>query len=127
VSNALTNSRWLATFKRYTTVGLVNTLLHWVVFLVLHWGLGTSQSIANLVAFCLAVSFSFFVNARYTFQQKTSLLRYISFVLAMGILSYFTGLLGDSLGTPPLLTLIIFSTLSLILGYLYSSFCVFRK
>lgn len=127
MSNALTNSRWFATFKRYTSVGVVNTLLHWAVFLLLHWGLEVSQSLANLTAFSLAVSFSFFANARYTFQQKASLLRYVSFVVAMGILSYLTGSLADSLGAHPLLTLITFSALSLVLGYLYSAFCVFRK
>lgn len=125
--NALTNSRWLSTFKRYTTVGVINTLLHWVVFLLLHWGLGVSQSIANLAAFSLAVTFSYLANARYTFQKKASILRYLSFVLAIGILSYLTGLLADSLGAHPLLTLITFSALSLVLGYLYSAFCVFRK
>lgn len=122
----LSYSQWFATFKRYVSVGVVNTVLHWLVFGLLFWGFGIGQATANLGAFVLAVTFSFFANARYTFKKTASLGRYTSFVSAMGGLSYLTGLAVESIGWHPLVTLLAFSALSLVCGYLYSTFCVFR-
>ena len=117
---------WWGLFQRFALVGVVNTGLHWLVFALLFVLLEWGQASANLAAFCVAVTFSFFANARYTFQQPASVIRYISFVVAMGSLSYATGWVADALGGHPLLTLVAFSALSLVLGYLYARFCVFR-
>lgn len=47
----------LKLFVRYTSVGVINTLLHWLVFAILFFA-GSSQTIANLAAFCVAVTLS---------------------------------------------------------------------
>lgn len=117
---------WWSLFPRFALVGVANTALHWLVFALLFGFLGWDQAKANLAAFGVAVTFSFFVNARFTFNKTASAVRYGSFVLAMGALSYATGWLADMLATPPLLTLMVFSALSLILGFAYARFCVFR-
>lgn len=53
------NTIRLREFLRYGLVGIANTLVHAAVFFVLV-NLGQAQSISNLAAFFVAVTFSFF-------------------------------------------------------------------
>ncbi|PWD88628.1 GtrA family protein [Ignatzschineria cameli] len=113
-------------FLRYVSIGVLNTLLHWVVFLLLFYLLGMNQGLANLFAFLTAVTLSFFMNARFTFNKNPTGLRYFLFIVFMGILSYLIGSTVQYLDLYPIFTLILFSGLSLVLGYLYSKLVVFR-
>ena len=61
----------LRLFSKYVSVGVLNTAIHWIVFGAC-WSMGASQSIANLIAFVIAVTFSFCVNARYTFGSRNA-------------------------------------------------------
>ncbi|WP_245588277.1 GtrA family protein [Brackiella oedipodis] len=114
-------------FIKYAAVGILNTLSHWLVFAVLTWVFHLSQACANLWAFLVAVSLSFVLNARFTFKAQLSMARYLAFTLFMGGLSYVTGWLADRWQLAPILTLVIFSALSLVLGYLYSNYLVFKE
>lgn len=113
-------------FLKYCSIGVVNTALHWLIFGLCFTLLNLSQSTANLAAFLVAVTFSFFMNAKFTFKQAPTGLKYILFTVFMGILSYTTGLIADTLDLHPIITLISFSALSLALGYLYSKWIVFK-
>nr|WP_294107635.1 GtrA family protein [Providencia sp.] len=113
-------------FTKYFSVGILNTLIHWSIFGLLTMFLSTSQAIANLIGFIAAVSFSFFANAKFTFKAKATAARYLSFTIFMGALSYLTGYIADQLLLPPLATLIIFSGISLVLGFIYSKVFVFK-
>ncbi|QXI31631.1 GtrA family protein [Pseudomonas vanderleydeniana] len=113
-------------FSTYAYIGVLNTLIHWCAFLVLHTGMAFSQASSNLCAFALAATFSFHANARYTFRRTASWPRYLAFVGFMAMLSFSTGWLGDWLAMPGLVTLLVFSAVSLVLGYCYSSRVVFR-
>ncbi|MFK3772960.1 GtrA family protein [Pseudomonas sp. NPDC089406] len=117
----------LRRFIRYGLVGLGNTLVHWLVFFGLHSGLGSSQARSNLLAFAVAASFSYYLNAHYTFAVRPSHGRYLLFVLGMGALSLGIGALADRIGLSPWLTLVAFSALSLVLGYAYSHTVVFKR
>jgi len=86
-----------------------------------------SQAIANLIAFGVAVSFSFIVNSRFTFKAKANAGRYLLFVGFMGALSLLTGWAADRLGVHPLITLLAFSTISLVCGFFFSKYVVFRS
>jgi putative flippase GtrA len=112
-------------FAKYLSVGVINTLIHWVVFTTIY-ALGLSQSASNLIAFCCAVTFSFFLNANWTFKSKATSIRYTLFVIFMGSLALITGWIADILNIKPLMTLIVFSTISLCCGFIYSKFIVFR-
>lgn len=116
----------LKLFSRYASVGVINTLLHWSIFaLAYHWL--DSQSLSNLIAFCVAVTFSFFTNARWTFRSEATARRYAAFVAFMGLLSWLVGKLAENMALPPLLMLVGFSAMSLMLGFVYSRYCVFRS
>ncbi len=116
----------IVNFFKYAAVGLLNTALHWSAFAGLVY-LHCSQSIANVVGFCLAVTFSFFVNAKFTFQVKATLLKYLAYVSFMGLLAFLSGWYADLKAIRPIITLISFSAFSLIAGFIYSKFVVFRK
>ena len=85
-----------------------------------------NQAISNLIAFCVAVTFSFFVNAKWTFKSKATTGRYVAFVIFMGCVATLTGYIADRLHAPALITLMAFSGFSLVAGFIYSKFIVFR-
>ena len=118
---------WLKQFSKYFSVGVLNTLLHWVIFSLSYFIFDIAQSISNLVGFIVAVIFSFFMNAKFTFKQNVSITRFLSYTIFMGCLSYIIGVLADIFLIHPLFTPIIFSALSLICGFLYSKLIVFRR
>ncbi|KII28162.1 MULTISPECIES: GtrA family protein [Pseudomonas] len=111
----------------YTVIGVANTLIHWQIFFLLSVAAGWRQAVSNLAAFCVAASFSFYMNALYTFDGKLSVGGYLLFMAAMGALSYGVGYLGDVWRLHGLLTVALFSALSLVLGFLFSKYVVFRE
>lgn len=111
---------------RYAVTGGLNTLVHRCLFCAMVM-MGSPQSLANLMAFIVAVTGSFFVNARWTFKVQPSLGRYLAMVIAMGVLSYLVGGAADHSGLNPVLTLVAFSLFSLVIGFLAARFIVFRR
>ncbi|HHR9803548.1 TPA: GtrA family protein [Salmonella enterica subsp. enterica serovar Mbandaka] len=116
----------LRLFAKYTSIGILNTLIHWVVFAVCIYGLHTNQALANFAGFVIAVSFSFYANAKFTFNAATTTSRYMLYVGFMGTLSAAVGWAADMCGLPPLVTLVTFSAISLVCGFVYSKYIVFR-
>ncbi|EOV5840164.1 TPA: GtrA family protein [Escherichia coli] len=116
----------LKLFSRYVSVGVFNTAISWAVFALCLYGMHTTQAVANFVSFCIAVTVSFFLNAKFTFNSTATKSRYILFVGCMGILAYLTGLAADALHLPGVVTMVVFSGISLFIGFLYSKFVVFK-
>lgn len=117
----------LTLFRKFASVGVLNTIIHWSTFYFLFKFLDVRQALSNLLAFTVAVNFSFFANQKYTFKTYASMSRYIVFVLFMGLMSFLIGFLSDHLRLPGLFTLVSFSGLSLVLGFLFSHFIVFPE
>ncbi|MEZ1315557.1 GtrA family protein [Pseudomonas fluorescens] len=113
-------------FSSYAVIGVANTLIHWQMFFVLTTAVELSQALGNFLAFCVAASFSFYVNAVYTFDSRVSMWRYLLFVGFMGLLSYGLGFIADTHDIRRLVTVVTFSLLSLFLGFFYARFIVFR-
>ncbi|KUV02335.1 translocase [Escherichia coli] len=113
-------------FSRYVSVGVINTLIHWGVFSVIIYYFDTKQSVANLISFFVAVTFSFFINAKFTFKSEATSFKYLIFVTFMGVMAFTTGKIADYLSIPGIATLIFFSGISLVLGFAYSNFVVFK-
>jgi len=112
-------------FLSYFKVGILNTLVHWSIFFVF-FHFTQSQSISNVIAFLIAMSISFVLNAKYTFKKKMTVKAYLLFAIFMAILSYGSGYIGDMFKLNPFITLIGFSGLSLVIGFVYSKFVVFK-
>lgn len=116
-----------STFMKYVLVGVVNTFIHWSILGVSVYLFHLSQAFSNFLGFAVAVTFSFFINAKWTFDSETSWVRYFTFVGFMGLLAYTFGWIADYLTLPPLATAVTFSAFSLVVGYLYSKLVVFSK
>ncbi|AAZ18500.1 bactoprenol-linked glucose translocase (flippase) [Psychrobacter arcticus 273-4] len=117
----------LKLFGRYFSIGILNTAIHWMVFAVLVLFLDRSQAMANFTAFCVAVTFSFFANSKWTFKASATLSRYLIFVVFMGFIAVILGYIADTIKLPGLVTLVSFSIISLFLGFIYSHFIVFKE
>jgi putative flippase GtrA len=109
------------------SVGVLNTALHWIVFSVGVYMFSVNQAAANFLAFVVAVSFSFFANARYTFKAKLKVRGYFLFVSFMGLMSIIVGKVSDYYQISPIITLIEFSAISLICGFFFSKLVVFKE
>ncbi|CAI3808642.1 Prophage bactoprenol-linked glucose translocase [Pseudomonas sp. MM221] len=114
----------MPSFVSYLIIGICNTSIHVAVFAMM-LAAGNNQSLSNLTAFIVALSFSFLANARFTFKVPVSFGRYLMFVAGMGSLSVSLGYLADLQRWPPALTVVLYSLLSLLLGFLFSRW-VFR-
>ncbi|MGE1155936.1 GtrA family protein [Pseudomonas kitaguniensis] len=120
-------SRTWKGFSSYTVIGVANTLIHWQLFFVLFAAFDVSQATSNLVSFCTAASFSFYANALYTFASPASLPSYALFMLCMGGVSLGVGALADRWQLPGIVTLVVFSLISLVCGFLVSKWVVLRE
>ncbi|KFF67797.1 translocase [Pectobacterium brasiliense] len=114
-------------FYRYISVGVINTIIHWVSFYIMLYFFSFSQASSNLISFMIAVSFSFFANAKFTFKAKPTTIRYTIFVTFTGIISFICGSISDYYRIYPLITLTVFSGISLILGFIFSKYVIFKE
>ncbi|AZF14627.1 MULTISPECIES: GtrA family protein [unclassified Pseudomonas] len=114
-------------FTCYTLIGIANTVIHWQLFFMFRVAFEWSQALSNFLAFCVAASFSFYVNAFFTFDMPASFGRYLLFMTCMGGLSLGVGWLADRWYVPGLVTVVVFSLISLVCGFLLSKWVVFRE
>jgi putative flippase GtrA len=117
----------LHSFIRYACVGVGNTVVHALLFLALVYQGYLGQASANVVAFLVAVSFSYAMNARWTFRTQRSMRGYLLFTGCMGVLAFLVGWAVQVLAWPPLITLCLFSGLSLLLGFVWARCVVFQR
>lgn len=117
--------KFISQFSKYCSIGILNTLIHWGVFFIA-FSIVNEQSISNLIGFFVSVIFSFIMNSKYTFKQNATTGNFLSFALFMGGLSYIVGNVSDKFDLPKIFTLVFFSGISLVLGFLYSKFIVFK-
>ncbi len=119
------SKKLLHTFFRYFSVGIFNTLVHWGIFYLV-FSFYAVQSIANIVAFSVAVLVSYILNALYTFKKDMAGKKFILFTAFMGLMSFTTGFVADSFSLHPLFTLVFSSGFSLVAGFLFSNYVVFK-
>lgn len=113
-------------FCSYMVIGVINALIHWQFFFVLTVAADLSQAISNLVAFCVAVTFSFYAHALYTFESKAMVFGYLLFSAGMGVVSYGVGRIADLWQVHGLVTVTSSWLLYLIGEFIFSRFVVFR-
>ncbi|CAI8750554.1 MULTISPECIES: GtrA family protein [Pseudomonas] len=114
-------------FSTYAVIGIANTLVHWQLFFVLRVAFEFSQALSNFLAFCVAATLSFYVNALYTFVVPPSIGRYLLFMSCLGGVSLAVGWLGDHWRLHGMITVVSFSLISLTCGFLLSKWVVFHR
>lgn len=113
-------------FSALLVIALVNGLIHWQIFFVFYSAAGLSQATSNLVAFCVAAAFSFYVNVLYIFEPGEPWRGYMLLNGLMGALSYGLGSIGDSLQSLAWMAVASYSLLGLAMGYGFFRFRSFR-
>jgi putative flippase GtrA len=90
---------------RFALVGVANTAVHVAIALSLVAGLHASQTVANVVAFCVATAFSYFANAWWTFGAAPRASSFVRFVVVALVGLATTAAVASAAGTwdaPPL-------------------------
>lgn len=114
------------TVIKYGSVGVFNTGLHAFIFVILI-RLNFDQATANLIAFSIAVSFSYFINAIYTFNAKVSAKGYLKMSIFMAMLSYIGGRMADIFSVHYGVTFVVWCIFSFIVGFVFNKLFVFCK
>lgn len=119
-------------FRRFSSVGVVNTLLDFGVFSFLFYVEDVPYVIAHIMAFFLALANSFLLNALWTFKnlKRDRLARQIAAFVAVGVVGLVLStttiyILGQYI--PVLLAKIAATGVSMIWNYTGSWLFVFRK
>lgn len=75
-------------FSKFTVVGVVNTVIDFAVFFILHDLFGVMFVIAHISAFFVALANSFYFNAIWTFKnlKKDQLVRQVSYFVLIGVI-----------------------------------------
>jgi len=102
-------------FLAFCTIGIVNTVVDFIIFFMAIKLLGADKVTANIIAWFVAVQLSYFMNSRVTFKQSSHQTSFKS--LAKFMLS---GIFGLIVATASLLILNQF--MNLILAKLFSIF-----
>ena len=113
-------------FLNYFIVGIFNTIIHWSIFTILWVFLDATQATGNISGFLCAVTISYLLNAKFTFNRKPTGIKYCLFLCFMGSLTYILGYCGDIFSFFPFITMILSSAISLVLGFLFSKYIVFK-
>lgn len=109
----------------YGLIGLLNTAVHFIVFIV-GYKLIESQTISNFIAFCVAVVFSFFMNAKFTFKKRPTMKMFLKMFLVMSLLSIGAGYAGDMFSVHPMITFVGYCIFSYLVGFILSKTFVYR-
>ena len=80
-------------FRRFLFVGILNTLITLTIIYLLKFTINFNDIYANAIGYIFGLTFSFFVNKKWTFRYESSnYLVYFKFILVFAI-SYFANLL----------------------------------
>lgn len=112
-------------FILYGLIGLLNTGVHFIVFMGVYQVI-ESQTISNFIAFCTAVVFSFFMNAKFTFQKRPTLKMFVKMFFVMSLLSLGAGYVGDLFAVHPLITFVGYCVFSYLVGFVLSKTFVYK-
>ena len=112
-------------FFSFCIIGVFNTGIHFLLFIQI-MEFVTSQTIANFLGFVGGVIFSFFMNARFTFQKKASVGRLGKMFLVSGSLSLIFGGAGDLFSWHPYLTFLVFIIFNPIVSFVLTKKIVFN-
>ena len=123
-------------FIAYGVFGVFTTIVNIVTYNFCYNNLGISNTLSNIAAWILAVTFAYLTNKVWVFDSKSwkwevlkrEVLAFISCRLATGILDIVIMFVCvDILGLHALMMKIISNVLVIILNYIFSKLVIFKK
>lgn len=113
-------------FLIFCLIGVINTIIHLSVFsFVLNYV--STQALSNAIGFLFGLVFSFFMNAKFTFRQKTNLTKFLKMGAVSGALSVFFGALGDMNQWNPFITFLLYVCFNPLISFISVKFLVFSR
>ena len=120
-------------FSIYTIVGVVTTLLNYATYFILLSLTDQSIIVSNIMAWVIAVTFSYIMNRKFVFISKNQRIisEFVSFlsgrVLTGFIETLVIAVLINSAGLPNAPVKISASIIAAVLNYFVSRYCVFSN
>lgn len=121
---------WL--FIKFNFVGIVNTLIDYMSFGLLNGVFSVEKYTANVIAFLIAGTNSFFCNSLLVYKEKRLTARkYVKFLVgnssALIVSSLVILLLTDGFGVPELISKLAAAPVSVVMNFTIQRFMLFKK
>lgn len=119
-------------FIKFGLVGILNTLINWILFIILNI-LGLYYIISNIIAYSISTLNSYLWNSNWVFKyggdnlKETSLKFIILNIIGLTLNTIILYLLVDIVGLRKLIALIITTGIVMILNYFINKIWVFKK
>lgn len=118
-------------FIKFALVGVLNTLMNWIIFFILNAS-GFYYLVANIISYSISTLNSYLWNSRWVFKyqgdnKKETTLKFIVlniFGLVLNIIILFV--LVDKLKLNKMVGLIVTTAIVMIINYMINKFWVFR-
>ena len=118
-------------FIKFALVGVLNTLMNWIIFFILNAS-GFYYLVANIISYSISTLNSYLLNSRWVFKyqgdnKKETTLKFIVlniFGLVLNTIILFV--LVDKLKLNKMVRLIVTTAIVMIINYMINKFWVFR-
>lgn len=123
-------------FLAYAVFGVFTTVVNIVTYNLCYYNFGLSNTVSNILAWILAVTFAYLTNKVWVFDSKSwawnvlkrEVSTFISCRLATGVLDLVIMFIAvDVLGWHAMLMKLISNVLVIILNYVFSKLVIFKK
>ena len=114
---------------KYGIIGALTTFLNIFIYFILRSVLNLNYILSSIIAWILALIFSFFANRNFVFEKKEKLKnKILKEFLFFAFTRYITGVIGvEVFKQDDKLLKIISNVIGIILNYITSKFLIFKK
>lgn len=124
-------SKSFESFVKFGIVGVLNTLINWLIFAVLNF-LGIYYILANIIAYCVATANSYFFNSKWVFKyngknKKGATIKFIILnLIGLGLNTIILYFLVDIMNLNKLISLVIATAIVMVVNYIVNKLWVFK-
>lgn len=122
----------LTRFIKFGLVGVLNTIINWVLFILLN-SIGVYYIISNIIAYSISTLNSYLWNSKWVFKYNGDNINQTTFkfitlnIIGLVLNTIILFLLVDIIKLPKIISLIITTGIVMILNYFINKLWVFKK
>lgn len=122
----------LTRFIKFGLVGVLNTIINWVLFILLN-SIGVYYIISNIIAYSISTLNSYLWNSKWVFKYNGDNVNQTTFkfitlnIIGLVLNTIILFLLVDIIKLPKIISLIITTGIVMILNYFINKLWVFKK
>lgn len=124
-------SKSFKSFIKFGVVGVLNTLINWLIFGVLNF-LGVYYILANVIAYCIATANSYIFNSKWVFEyngenKKGTTIKFVILnLIGLGLNTTILYFLVDIANLNKLISLVIATGIVMVVNYIVNKLWVFK-